>query len=483
MRRILQGIAALLLVVLAIMVGRTLMIAAPPEQAAAPPIPVDSNAVAQHLAQAVRFQTISYCDGIKENEKTKALDAMHDWMEQTFPYFHEAAGPEKFGESLLFTWIGKNPNQAPVMLMAHLDVVPVVPGTEKDWTHGAFSGDVADGFVWGRGTIDDKGEVVAILDAAERLIVSGFQPRRTIVFAFGEDEEVGGTKGNGRIAKALQARGMHFAWVLDEGSPVMNEAYPGVHVPLALIATGEKGFLSLELTAHGTGGHAARPSRDLALPRLSNAILNVVSHPFVSDLDDIQRAKLRILTPLVPFGQRFMLANLWLTKPLVMRTLEAEPDTAATLHTTISPTILEAGIKENVIPPTARAVINFRLHQRDSIRSVTEHVKDAIGDSKVDIAEREETISEGSKIVTENSLAYVYVANAIRETYGVPVAPDLMTGATDSRHYLPLADAVLRFRPFHADPDDLVRVHGTNERVAVDDLGSAVDFYTRLMLE
>ncbi len=128
-------------------------------------------------------------------------------------------------------------------------------------------------------------------------------------------------------------------------------------------------------------------------------------------------------------------------------------------------------------------MINFRLHQRDSIRSVTEHVKDAIGDSKVDIAEREETISEGSKIVTENSLAYVYVANAIRETYGVPVAPDLMTGATDSRHYLPLADAVLRFRPFHADPDDLVRVHGTNERVAVDDLGSAVDFYTRLMLE
>src|SRR6266478_2948089 len=169
MKRIFIGIAALLFAIFAIMVARTLMIIAPSEQVAAPPIPVDSNAVAQHLAQAVRFQTISYGDGIKENEKTMALQAMHDWMEQTFPYFHEAAGPEKFGESLLFTWIGKNPNQPPVMLMAHLDVVPIVPGTEKDWTHAPFSGDIAEGFVWGRGTIDDKGEVVAILDAAERL--------------------------------------------------------------------------------------------------------------------------------------------------------------------------------------------------------------------------------------------------------------------------------------------------------------------------
>src|SRR5260370_21671417 len=129
MKRILQGIAAFCFVVLAIMVGRRLIIAAPPEQAAAPPIPVDSNAVAQHLAQAVRFQTISYGDGIKENEKTKALDAMHDWMEQTFPYFHEAARPEKFGESLLFQWIGKKPNQPPVMLKAHLRVVTAGPRT------------------------------------------------------------------------------------------------------------------------------------------------------------------------------------------------------------------------------------------------------------------------------------------------------------------------------------------------------------------
>ncbi|HXJ00494.1 MAG TPA: M20/M25/M40 family metallo-hydrolase, partial [Micropepsaceae bacterium] len=308
-----------------------------------------------------------------------------------------------------------------------------------------------------------------------------FQPERTIMFAFGQDEEVGGGKGNAAIAKALSARGAHFAWVLDEGSSIMNEPYPGTRKPVAFISNAEKGFLTLELTAHGQGGHAARPSPDLALPRLSSAILNVVGHPFESDLDDIQREKLAVLTPLVSFPDRFVLANLWLTKSLVLRQMESEPDSAAVLHTTISPTILSAGIKENVIPPTARGVINFRLHPRDTIASVMAHVKQAVADPKVDVTEREETLSEATKIAGTNSPAYSYIADAIRATYGVPVAPDIMTGATDSRHYLPIADAVLRFRPYHEEIVDLARVHGTNERLAVSDLGPAVGFYMRLI--
>jgi len=481
MKRIFAGLAAIVLVIVGTMVVRALAIAAPDIPTAAPPIPVEANIVAQHLAQAIRFQTVSYGDGIKENEKNTALQAMHQWMENTYPYFHEAAGPEKFGESLLFTWIGKNPNLPPVLLMAHMDVVPVVPGTEKDWTHAPFSGDIAQGFVWGRGAIDDKGQLIPILEAANELAASGFQPERTIMFAFGQDEEVGGAKGNATIARALASRGIHFAWVLDEGSSIMNEPYPGMRRPVAFISIAEKGYLSVELTAHGEGGHAARPSRDLALPRLATAILNVVGHPFVSDLDEIQRSKFAILAPLVPFTDRLILANLWLTKPLVLRQMEQVPDSAAVLHTTISPTVMNAGIKENVIPSTANAIVNFRLHPRDTISSVIEHVKEAVGDSKVDIGMREETISEATKIVDPNNPGFIYISNAIKATYGVPVAPEMMTGATDSRHYLPIADAVLRFRPFHTELSDLPRVHGTNERVAVSDLGPAVGFYMRLI--
>ena len=482
MKRVLIGIGAAVVLLLGFMVVRTLMVPAPAVEAAAPPIAVDGNIVAQHLSQAVKFQTVSYGDGIKEQEKGKALDDMHAWMEATYPYFHEAAGPEVFDKSLLFTWIGKNPNLPPVMLMAHMDVVPVVPGTEKDWTHAPFSGDIADGFVWGRGTIDDKGHLIMILEAANRLAQAGFQPERTIMFAMGQDEEVGG-RGNAAIAKALQMRGSHFAWVMDEGSSIMNQPYPGVDKPVAFISNAEKGYLSLELTAHGQGGHSARPSRDLALPRLSTAINNVVNHPFESDLDDIQRQKLAAIAPLAPFGQRFVLANMWALKSLVMGRIEAVPETAATLHTTISPTMMSAGIKENVIPPVARGVINFRLHPRDSVKSVTAHVKDAIGDAKVDITEREETISEATKVADINGPAFTFIGGLIRSVYGVPVAPDMMTGATDSRHFLPIADEVLRFRPYRQDQVDLARVHGTNERVAVSDLGPAVGFYMRLIQE
>jgi carboxypeptidase PM20D1 len=481
MKRVFIGFAVIALAVFAFMAVRAMTLGAPQTEAAAPPIAVDSNIVARHLQQATRFQTVSYGDGIKENEKTQALEALQTWMEQTYPNFHEAAGPEKFNQSLLFTWIGKDPNLPPVLLMAHMDVVPVVPGTEKDWRHAPFSGDIADGFVWGRGTIDDKGQLIPILEAADFLAASGFQPQRTIMFAFGQDEEVGGGKGSALIAKALTSRGAHFAWVLDEGSSIMNEPYPGVRQPVAFIANAEKGYLSLELTAHGEGGHAARPSHDLALPRLSSAVLNVVNHPFVSDLDDIQRAKFAVIAPLASFRDRLMLANLWLMKPFVLSKMELVPDSAATLHTTISPTVMNAGIKENVIPPTARAIINFRLHPRDTIESVTAHVKQAIGDAKVDITEREETISEATKVVDISSPAFIYLADAIRATYGVPVAPEIMTGATDSRHYLPIADAVLRFRPLRTELSDLPRVHGTNERVAVADLGPAVAFYMRLI--
>ena len=277
---------ALTLIVPIVMVARAVSVTAPAVAEAAPPVQVDPNLAARHFSDAIRMQTVSFGAGVKEKEKEAALDAMQNWMEQTYPAFHEAAGPEKFNHSLLFTWIGTNANLPPVLLMAHMDVVPVVPGTEKDWGHPPFSGDIAGGFVWGRGAIDDKGQLVAILEAAERLAESGYQPQRTIMFAFGEDEEVGGRKGNAAIAKALQSRGTHFAWVLDEGPSILTEPYPGVGRPVALIATAEKGFLTLELTAHGQGGHAARPSDDLAVARLASAIRAVIRNPFNSGLDD-----------------------------------------------------------------------------------------------------------------------------------------------------------------------------------------------------
>lgn len=483
MTRIVIGIVAIVAAIAVIALGRTLTLAPPEATAqAAPAIALDARAIAQHLGAAVRFKTVSYGGGAHEAEKTAALAGLRDWMAKTYPNFHKAATRELIGQSLLFTWKGRNPALPPILLMAHMDVVPVVPGTERSWAHGPFSGDVAGGYVWGRGSIDDKGSLVMLLEAAERLAKSGFTPERTIMFAFGQDEEVGGNEGNALIARTLTKRGVHFFFVLDEGGAIVDEPFAGVQRPIAFVAVAEKGYLSLELVAHGEGGHSSRPTHDMAIARLAEAVLKVVNHPFASGLDDIQREKLAVIAPYTPFAQRFLLANLWLSAPIVDRLFELSPEGAARLHTTIAPTMIAGGVKDNVLPPEARATINFRLHPRDTIAGVIEHVRKAIDDPKVDVIALNETMEEASKPADIHGAAYKFLEAQIENSFGgVPVAPDMTTGATDSRHYEAIADAVLRLDPFHFGPDDLGRVHGTNERLAVGDLAPAVGFYMRLM--
>jgi carboxypeptidase PM20D1 len=483
MVRIVWGVALAIAAILGVVAVRTAMVAPPPPAAAvAAPIAIDARSVAQHLGAAVRFRTVSFGGGAREAERNAAIGALRSWMARTYPNFHKLAKREQIGESLLFTWAGSKPALAPILLMAHMDVVPVVPGTERYWAHGAFSGDVAGGYVWGRGSIDDKGSLIMILEAAERLAKAGFVPERTLMFAFGQDEEVGGSEGNGAIAAVLARRGVHFDFVLDEGGAIVNEPFPGVQRPVAFVAVGEKGYLSLELVAHGEGGHSSRPTHDLAIVRLSDAVLKVVNHPFASGLDDIQREKLAVMAPFVPLPQRALLANLWLTAPIVERLVELNPEGAARLHTTIAPTMIAGGVKDNVLPPEAHATINFRLHSRDSIASAIEHVRKAVDDPKVDVIALKETRNEASKVADIRGPQYRFLVAQIQTSFGnIAVAPDTTTGATDSHHYLPLADAVFRFNPFRFGPDDLQRVHGTNERLAVRDLAPAVGFYMRLM--
>jgi len=483
MKRIALAIVAAILLVAAVAVVRALLMTAPTSQVqAVPAIGMDTRILAQHLGQAVRFRTISYGGGAHEADKDAALAAFRDWMVKTYPRFNKVAKREVLGQSVVYSWAGKNPSLKPILLMAHMDVVPVVPGTEHSWAHAPFSGDMAGGYVWGRGAIDDKGSLVMLLEAAERLARAGVQPERTIMFAFGQDEEVGGNNGNAVIARTLAQRGIHFFFVLDEGGAIVDEPFPGVQKPIAFVAVEEKGYLSLELVAHGEGGHSSRPTGDMAIVRLAGAVLKVVRHPFASGLDPIQREKLSVIAPYTPFPQRLLLANLWLTEPIVDRFVAMTPEGEARLHTTIAPTIIAGGVKDNVLPPEARATINFRLHPRDTIAGVVEHVRRAIDDPKVDVIVLNDSKEEASPVADTNGEAYHYLAAQIRDSFnGIPVAPDMTTGATDSRYYAGISDAVFRLDPFHFGSGDLGRVHGTNERLAIRDLAPAVAFYMRLI--
>jgi len=419
--------------------------------------------VARRLSQAITFKTVSYGEGVREDERKNALIQMFLWLERTYPYFHEDAPQEIFGETVLYVWRGTDDNLAPVLIMAHVDVAPVEEGTDGKWTHQPFAGDLADGFVWGRGAFDNKAAVIALMEAGDRLAQANFQPRRTIMFAFGEDQVSGGAKGNAIIAKTLSDRGVRLAWVLDEGSPILKQPYPGIDRPVALVSIAEKGFVRLELSAkEGQDKQAA----------VSRAVDAALARSFPSDIDAIQRAKLNVLAPYAPFGERLKMANLWLTKPLVIGTMQGDE-----LRTTVR--LANNGAAQNE-DADVRA-IDVHLSRSDTVASVTEQLKAAISNDEIEIRPITATQSEPSRIEDINGPAYAYIARGIAETFVVPVAPEMMTRQTDSRHYLNVADAVLRFSPFTATPEELARVHGADERVAIADLGPAVGFYTWLI--
>jgi carboxypeptidase PM20D1 len=489
MKRLLLTLAGSLLMLAVLLVSRTLLLAPAQISAAAPALPkgLDVQQAAAHLGEAIRFQTISHQLGADNEQLANsraAFQSLHAWIAKTYPQFSAKAHREIISDSsLLFTWEGRNPTLPPVLLMSHLDVVPVPPGSETLWQQPPFSGALNDGFIWGRGTIDTKGSVVAMLEAAESLISQGFQPERSVLFAFGHDEEVGGMQGNRVIAEQLKKRGVHLDWVADEGGAVTQGLIAGVQANVAMVGIAEKGMVSLALQAKGAGGHSSMPSPfdDTAIGRLSRALQRIGQNPFTDSLQGPTASFLDSIAPAQGFGLRLMLANRWLFGPLVTSSMTKTPSSAAQVHTVISPTLVSGGIKENVLPPDANAVVNLRIHPQDSIASVSEHVSAAVNDPQVTITALPGAI-EPSAISNVNGEAYRYFSQTIRDSFGnTLVAPNLTVGGTDSRYYLPLTENVFRFIPIRLGAEDLARFHGNNERISIENLGEAVAFYYRLL--
>ncbi|HEU4968914.1 M20/M25/M40 family metallo-hydrolase, partial [Sphingomonas sp.] len=299
-----------------------------------PPPPVDQAAV-QHLAQAIRIPTISTEAGPAPDA---VLDAFAAHLAASYPRVHAALKKEvAAGHSLLFTWLGTDPNAPALLLAAHQDVVPIEGSSEAKWTHKPFAGVIADGFVWGRGTIDDKMSLIAILEAAERLLARGYRPRQTIYLAFGHDEERGGS-GARAMAALLKARGARIALALDEGYAVLDGVLAGVNRPVAVVGMAEKGYVSVELTASGAGGHSSMPTPDNAAVRIARAVERLADDPFPARVQGLTGDMLTTLAPYMDQPLKAVIANRWLTEPLIRRQLVANPRTAAAVRTTTAPT-------------------------------------------------------------------------------------------------------------------------------------------------
>lgn len=478
------------LVVVAAILGtmgvRTFQLKAPAAASAVSsdtPLVLDSAAAAERLAGAVRFPTISLTSG--GSIDTAAFLGLHQHLQTAFPLVHQTLSRDTIaGLSLLYTWTGSDPSLNPLVIMGHLDVVPVPEPSLGEWTHPPFAGNVAGGFVWGRGTLDDKVTVMAALEAVEALINSGFTPRRTIYLTFGHDEEVGGRYGARMIVEHLVKKGIAPELVLDEGGFMGAGLLPGIDRQLAIVGIAEKGYLSLRLTSTAEGGHSSMPGPRTAVGALARAVAALEAKPFPFALQGPTRNMVEAMAPYLPLGQRMALANLWITGPWVQRALEKNPLSAALMHTTISPTMLSAGIKDNVLPPEASAVVNFRIAPGETVDSVIERVRQTISDTLIHVAPIDDVGVGPSAVSSIEGPAWNTLAAAIqgiRPSDPPPVIPYLVMGGTDAKFWGPHSDKVYRFLPIPLGDGDRARVHGVNERVAINDFATSIAFFGRLI--
>jgi carboxypeptidase PM20D1 len=484
MKRILLGVIVVPLLGLAVLLARAATL--PSRQVQVPPAPAfthpDPDGALQRFADAIRIPTVSNADPAKIDPAP--FRALHRHLEKSYPRMHAALRRETVNDlSLVYTWEGRDPSKPPVLWMAHLDVVPVLPGTESQWEQPPFSGALAGGFVWGRGTLDITGKVMAICEAIEASLAQGAKPERTLYVAFGHDEEVGGHHGASEIAKRFRDRGVRFAYVLDEGGAISVGLVPGVQAPVASVAVAEKGYVNVELVVTQPGGHSSLPPPKTAVGILARAIDRLEERQMPAGVRGPARGFLETLAPEMPLLQRAAIANLWLTAPFVERFFTSTPRGNAQLRTTTAATMFEGSTQANVLPIRARAVVNFRILPGDSVASVVEHVRRAVDDERVTVAVQEDRVpSEPSPVSRIDTAAWRVLERTIRAVYPeVLVAPQITLGATDARHYGDLSDSVYRFGPTWIGPDDLTRAHGTNERVDARRYVESVGFYVRLL--
>ena len=484
MKRLFGGIVAVIVVLLGVMAARAAMVPAPAAPAAAAKlVAIDEATAAQRLSGAVKFATVSTASGGPID--TAAFLGFHTFLATAFPRVHATLMLEKVsGLSLLYTWKGTDTTLAPIVLMGHMDVVPVPEANLKEWTHAPFSGDVADGYVWGRGTMDDKVTVLAVLEAVEDMLSRGEKPARTVYLTFGHDEEVGGRFGARAIVDTLVRRGVKPALVIDEGGVMARGAIPGVPGLAAVVGIAEKGYLSLRLKARAQGGHSSMPTERTAIGALSRAISALEANPFPYSLEGPTRGMLEAMAPYSPFSRKMVFANLWLTGPLVTSMMSKTPSTAAMLHTTTSPTILTAGIKDNVLPPEATAVVNFRIRPGETQQTVIARVTEVIADTMISVEPTDSARTDPSQISDPNSPAFALIATTIRGMVpgeSVPVLPYLVGGGTDAKYWGPHSSNVFRFLAVPLGEGDISRVHGVNERMAVKGYATAVTFFEQLL--
>jgi carboxypeptidase PM20D1 len=440
--------------------------------------PLDLDKAAQRLSGAIQFRTISSID--RSQVDYSQFAGLQDYIDKSFPLVNSTLTKKVINNyGLLYVWKGNDSQKKPILLMAHQDVVPALA---DGWKHQPFSGDIADGFVWGRGAIDDKGSLMSILEMTEYLINDGFKPSRSIYIAAGFDEEVGGLEGAAKISEYLKEQGLQFESIFDEGMFVTQGAVPSVKPPVALIAVAEKGYLSLELVAESAGGASSMPPDQTTVGILASAIDKLQTHPFPTHMNGPAGDLFEYLGPEMSFPYKMIFANMWLFRPLIEAELASSPGTNAAIRTTLAPTMFEGSQRDNVLPAKATAVVNFRISPGETMQSVTDRVKSVVNDSRVKIQPAPVFANDPSPVSPTDGASFNILNKTIREVMpDALVAPMISIGGTDCIHYIGLSADIYRFLPERLYGDDLNMLHGMNEKISINNYGEMINYYILLV--
>ncbi|MGI9530058.1 M20 family peptidase [Lutimonas sp.] len=482
--KLIKKLSLLLIVALVVIVGYVLYTTFSAEsrqmQVEAANRPLLVRDVLKNFSEGIQLQTVSPED-LKDFDSIQFVK-FNDFLSRTYPMSDSLLEHEIINDfSHLYFWEGSDTSLEPVILMGHLDVVPVIDENRRYWKQDPFAGAVVNDTLWGRGTMDDKVGVLGILESVEALLLKGHQPKRSMYLAFGHDEEIGGINGAKAIAAHLDSLGVQAAFILDEGGIISSGMVPGIEKDVALIGVAEKGSVSIQLSIEIEGGHSSMPGKETAIDVLSEAIHKLKANPFPAYISPPIEGFLEYLGPEMSFVNRMAFANAGLFEKMIVSVYEGSASGNALVRTTTSPTIFNSGVKDNIIPLTAKATVNFRIITGSSIAEVKERIRSVIDDDRIKIDEGNFN-TEPSKVSSYKAPGFTMLHKTIAEVYPEAlVSPYMVVAATDARHYGQLSDQIYRFLPTRINKSNVKSIHGLNERIAVADYETAVYFYTQLI--
>ena len=438
-------------------------------------IDVNLDKATSDLAEMIKCKTISHRDRSKENDAE--FERFIALLGEKFPLIYKNCTFERVSDRAILYHLKGRSSDKPSVFTAHFDVVDV---EEKDWDKTPFCGEVDNGFLWGRGSLDTKSTLNASMQALEQLLSEGFVPENDIYLAFSGNEEING-EGQPQIIKLFKERGIDPALVLDEGGAVVNHVFPGVHTPCALVGVAEKGMLNIELKFTGNGGHSSSPKPHTPIGRLSAACVRIENHPFEYRLSKVSAAMFDTLARYSNFLYKLIFANLWLFGPVLSLIGKmGGGELNALIRTTCSFTQMEGSKGINVIPPNATMCANLRLIPGETKQSAEAYLRKQIKDKDIQL-----TVLEGedpSPTSLVGGEAWNKIAHSIKGTWdNTLVSPYLMFACSDAKHWSRICDKVYRFSAMALTNEERSTIHGNNERISLESIRKSIEFYIRLM--